>query len=71
MCSGRAVCFWVKIPDGGDADWHNCMHGDIDIMVQTKIGSFLCLLNNNSGYDILELSFIPGGYNDAGITHIA
>ncbi len=35
------------------------------------IGSFLCLLNNNSGYDILELSFIPGGYNDAGITHIA
>ena len=34
-------------------------------------GSFLCLLNNNSGYDILELSFIPGGYNDAGITHIA
>ena len=36
-----------------------------------KKGSFLCLLNNNSGYDILELSFIPGGYNDAGITHIA
>lgn len=35
------------------------------------VGSFLCLLNNNSGYDILELSFIPGGYNDAGITHIA
>lgn len=39
--------------------------------VLTKRGSFLCLLNNNSGYDILELSFIPGGYNDAGITHIA
>ena len=38
---------------------------------QRFIGSFLCLLNNNSGYDILELSFIPGGYNDAGITHIA
>lgn len=35
------------------------------------LGSFLRLLNNNSGYDILELSFIPGGYNDAGITHIA
>lgn len=41
------------------------------VLCQEKVGSFLCLLNNISGYDILELSFIPGGYNDAGITHIA
>ena len=42
-----------------------------EVFCQVLFGSFLCLLNNNSGYDILELSFIPGGYNDAGITHIA
>ena len=51
------------------------IHGDFDnkriISFYNFPGSFLCLLNNNSGYDILELSFIPGGYNDAGITHIA
>lgn len=47
MYSGRAVCFFVKIPDGGDADWHNCMHGDIDIMVQTKIKKVYKFIDKN------------------------
>ena len=47
MYSGRAVCFWVKILDGGDADWHNCMYGDIDIMVQTKIKKVYKFIDKN------------------------
>lgn len=47
MYSGRAVCFWVKIPDGGDADRHTCMHGDIDIMVQTKIKKVYKFIDKN------------------------